>query len=348
MPLPENIFILFYWTAPEGGFFIWGRTLWVSACSDSVCEVEDHSFGLCPTEAGVGDGLAVNAAADRLCAVLDVALYHEALDHALYLMVIASALDDLAYDAGLCERVLAGVCMVGIDDDAGVCKLALIVSVNEVDQVLVVVVRHGLTVFIHIAAQDGMRVGIALRMRLPAAVDEGVLVLCGGDGVEHYREVAARRVLHSDRSLETARGQTVLLILYRTRADSDVCEHIVEVLMCLGIEHLIRAGKAGLAERSHVQLADGDDTLEQVGLCARVGLMKNSLVAVAGRTGLVGVDTGDDVDTVDDLVLKPAQTRDVVDNAVLVVCRAGSDDKQETIVLAGEYLLYLVVSLLYK
>ena len=77
MPLPENIFILFYWTAPEGGFFIWGRTLWVSACSDSVCEVEDHSFGLCPTEAGVGDGLAVNAAADRLCAVLDVALYHE-------------------------------------------------------------------------------------------------------------------------------------------------------------------------------------------------------------------------------------------------------------------------------
>ena len=24
MPLPENIFILFYWTAPEGGFFYMG------------------------------------------------------------------------------------------------------------------------------------------------------------------------------------------------------------------------------------------------------------------------------------------------------------------------------------
>ncbi len=24
MPLPENIFILFYWTAPEGGFFLYG------------------------------------------------------------------------------------------------------------------------------------------------------------------------------------------------------------------------------------------------------------------------------------------------------------------------------------
>ena len=264
---------------------------------------------------------------------------------------ISWLLRPLSMTSRMMRAVRAGPCRSlhgWYDDDAGVCKLALIVGVDEVDQVLVVVVRHGLTVFIHIAAQDGVRVGIALRMRLPAAVDEGVLVLCGGDGVEHYREVAARRVFSFRRETSRAGGQTVLLILYRTRADSDVCEHIVEVLVCLGIEHLIRAGKAGLAERSHVQLADGDDTLEQVGLCARVGLMKNSLVAVAGRTRLVGVDTGDDVDTVDDLVLKPAQTRNVVDNAVLVVCRAGSDDKQETIVLAGEYLLYLVVSLLYK
>ena len=43
----------------------------------------NQAFTFVPSQAGVGDRLAVAASVDRLVAVLDVALDHEALDHAL-------------------------------------------------------------------------------------------------------------------------------------------------------------------------------------------------------------------------------------------------------------------------
>ena len=47
-----------------------------------LCQIIDKPFGLIPTKTGVGYRLAVNlAVGDLLCAVLDVALDHKALDY---------------------------------------------------------------------------------------------------------------------------------------------------------------------------------------------------------------------------------------------------------------------------
>ena len=78
-------------------------------------------------------------------------------------------------------------------------------------------------------------------------------------------------------------------------------------MVVLGVEHLICAGEAGLLERFKMQLAYGDKPLEHIGRAVRVGLMKHSLVAVAGSPRLVGVNSGDDEDLVLDLLLHLTQ-----------------------------------------
>ena len=72
-----------------------------------IGEVEDQPFGLFPAKARVGDRLTVTAAVDRLIAVLNVALDHEALDHALELLVIAARRHDLFDNTRLLKGVLA-------------------------------------------------------------------------------------------------------------------------------------------------------------------------------------------------------------------------------------------------
>ena len=50
-----------------------------------ICYVVYKSLGFLPAETRVGDGFSVNAVSYLLRAVLDVALYHKALEVALYL-----------------------------------------------------------------------------------------------------------------------------------------------------------------------------------------------------------------------------------------------------------------------
>ena len=73
--------------------------------------------------------------------------------------------------------------MVGIDDDAGVCKLALIVSVDEVDQVLVVVVWNIVAMFIDCTTQDGVSQIVSGSVDFPATVNKGVGMLCSIYGI---------------------------------------------------------------------------------------------------------------------------------------------------------------------
>ena len=64
--------------------------------------------------------------------------------------------------------------------------------------------------------------------------------------------------------------------------------------------------------------------------------MQQSLVACAGRAGLVGIDARDDENFVLDLLLHLAQTADIIQHRVGVICRAGADNEQEPVILAGE------------
>ena len=267
---------------------------------------------------------------------LDVALDHQALDHLMQLSVLAAAVENVAGDADLLEVLLAGVGVVGIDNDGRIEQAALLVTLVQADQILIVVVGDGLAGGILIAAHDGVGIGVTLALDLPAAVDEGMLVLSGGDGVHHDRDVAAGGVLHTDGDIQTAGGQTVLLILGRARADCDIREQVGEIAVIFGIEHFIGTAEAVVAQGGHMQLADGDDALEHIGSFVGVGLVEHALVAVAGGAGLIGIDTGDDHHAILHALLYAAQSADVIEYRLAVVGRAGADDEQEFIRFAAE------------
>ena len=80
---PVNAFTVFI----KGGYRI--RPYIYLIISQKISDVKHKSFGLFPAEAGVCDGLAVAALVNLLSAVLDIALDHETLYHALDLIGVA-------------------------------------------------------------------------------------------------------------------------------------------------------------------------------------------------------------------------------------------------------------------
>ena len=77
-----------------------------------VGHVVDELFGLFPAQAGVGDGLSIDALANLLAAVLQIAFDHDALDHGFQLSIVPAAVKHLPGDADLLQILLAGVVVV--------------------------------------------------------------------------------------------------------------------------------------------------------------------------------------------------------------------------------------------
>ena len=83
-----------------------------------LCNIVNQTLRLLPAEAGVGYRLAVNGVvADLLAAVLEIALDHKTLYIRLYLRRLAAAMKYLLAYAYLLLKVLALICVVGINDD---------------------------------------------------------------------------------------------------------------------------------------------------------------------------------------------------------------------------------------
>ena len=95
-----------------------------------------------------------------------------------------------------------------------------------------------------------------------------------------------------------------------------------------------------------MKLTDCNDTLENIGVCGGVGLMKHTLVAVADGSRLVCIDSGDNDYLVRYLIGYLFKSCDVVEHGGFAVCRAGSDYEKELVAFAGENSLYFLVSLL--
>ena len=143
-------------------------------------------------------------------------------------------------------------------------------------------------------------------------------------------------LINADGDIQTAGGQTVLLVLGGTGAHSNIGQKVGEVAVVLGIEHLVGTAEAVVAQGGQMQITDGDDTLEHIGTLVGIGLVEHALVAVARGAGLVGVNAGDDHDLIGHTVLYTAQSSDVIQHRLAVVCRAGADDEQEFIRFAAE------------
>ena len=147
-----------------------------------------------------------------------------------------------------------------------------------------------------------------------------------GDGVHHDGEVAARGVFHADRQVKAAGREPVQLILYRSCADGDIAEHVRQVVVIFRVQHLVRAGKAGLGDHLHVHLAYCYQAAEHIRRAVWVGLMEHALVAVAGRAGLICVNARNDEYFVLNLLLNAAKARNVIEHRILAVGRAGAYD----------------------
>ena len=126
----------------------------------------------------------------------------------------------------------------------------------------------------------------------------------------------------------------MLLVFYGTRSDRHIAEQIGQIAVIGGVEHFLRAGKAGFADDPHMQLTDGYDAVGQILFLFRVGLMKHPFVACTAGARLVGVNTGNDQQTVFDLLVHAGQAVHVFHHGVLPVRGARADQQQQTVILS--------------
>ena len=198
------------------------------------------------------------------------------------------------------------------------------------------VVRQAVSEVVDIASQDGVGQGVAFCADFPAAEQEFLGVLGGGDGVEHDRDIAGRRVFHTDGNTDAAGDHAVELVFDGAGSDGGVGQEIRQVAVDFRVEDFFRAGESRFADDAGVHFADGDNAGQHVFLAFRVGLMEHALVAYADGTRLVGIDAGNDEDSVGDFFLHGGQAMGIVDDGVFVVGRAGPDDEQEAVVFTGQ------------
>ena len=120
----------------------------------------------------------------------------------------------------------------------------------------------------------------------------------------------------------------MLLVLNGTCADGNIRQQVRQITVVFRIEHLVCAGQTSLLNCTGMQLTNGDQTLEHILFLFRIRLVYHALIAFAGGAGLVGVDTRDQDQLICYLFLYLCQTVHVVQNCVLTVGRARSDNQQ--------------------
>ncbi len=228
--------------------------------------------------------------------------------------------------------------MVAVHHHGGVGVLVGGVALGQALQVLVVVVGVGAPIQADVAAEHGVRERVAVTVDLPVAENEGLRSLSSIDRIEHHGGGAGGRVLHAHGRNDAARNQTVLLVLHRAGAHGHVREQVDQVLVVAGVEHLVCGEQAGLLNHAQVHVADSLNAGKQVVGRLGVGVVQQTLVASTLGARLVGVHARNDDELVLDLVGELGQTHGVLDYRVLAVCRAGADDEQAALVLAGKDL----------
>ena len=271
---------------------------------EEIRQLIDQPFALLPAEAGVRDRAAVDAVADFLAAVFQITFDHQAFHQSADILRDVHAVEDVFGDPDLFEVLLAGVGVVAVDDHGRVAEISLFVGVQQVLQILVVVVRMAAAEAVDVAAENRVGVRVACSLDFPSPVDEFLAALGRDHRVHHHGDVSAGGVLHAGRDADPAGHHAMGLILHRAGADGDVAQEVREVAVVFRVEHLFRAGEAGLADHGGMHFPDRDDAGEHVFAFLGIRLVKHAFVAGAFRPGFVGVDAGDDEDPVADFPVR--------------------------------------------
>ena len=233
---------------------------------------------------------------------------------------------DFVGDTNLCHVLLAGVGVVGVNDAGHILKAFFSIAVVESAEILKMVVRDIVAVFIDSTAENSMGQRIAGCFDFPASVDKHLRALGSFNGIKHDGDIAAHRVLHTAWDADTAACETVNLVFYGAGAYSYITEQVREVAVILWVEHFIGTGKAGFFDGSCVELADGNQAFQKIRLLFWVRLVEHALVAFACCPGLIGIDTRYHNDFVGNLLLNPCQTVNVFHDRLFTVCGAWADN----------------------
>ena len=233
---------------------------------------------------------------------------------------------DFVGDTNLRHVLLAGVGVVGVDDAGHILKAFFSIAVVETAEILKMVVRDIVAVFIDSTAENSMSQRIAGCFDFPASVDKHLRALGSFNGIKHDGDIAAHRVLHTTWDADTAACKTMNLVFYGTGTYSYITEQVREVAVILRVEHFIRTGKAGFFDGSCVELADGDQAFQKIRLLLGIRLVEHALVAFACCTWFIGIDTRYHNNFVSNLLLNPCQTVDIFHNRLFTVCGAWADN----------------------
>ena len=128
----------------------------------------------------------------------------------------------------------------------------------------------------------------------------------------------------------------MLLVLNGAGTDCNVGKNIGNIPPVFGIEHFVCSGQSGFFYGTDVHLTHGNQSGEKVRFLFRVRLMDNALVALAGSSGLVGVNSGNQNQLVLYLFVYSGKPVDIIAYGIFVVRGAGSDNNQKFIALSGK------------
>ena len=150
-----------------------------------VCDIVDQSLGSIPAQTWVCDGLSVDVIVDGLIALLDITLYHNALDQLADIIRDIAAVQYLRYDTWLLVELLVGVGVVCIDDAGRIDQIHFLIHFVEQHQVFLVIVWMSLIMFVDCTTQDRVCQWVSVRLNFVLTIQERVVALCCNDRVHH-------------------------------------------------------------------------------------------------------------------------------------------------------------------
>ena len=80
----------------------------------------------------------------------------------------------------------------------------------------------------------------------------------------------------------------------------------------------------------------GNQTFDHVRRFFRIRLGGDTLIALAGSTRLICINTRNDDQTVGNILLDFCEAADIITDSVLPVCGTRSDDNEKTVIFSGD------------
>ena len=97
-----------------------------------------------------------------------------------------------------------------------------------------------------------------------------------------------------------------------------------------------------------MQFSDCNDTLENIRLFVRVGLMKHTFISIAGRSRFICINTRNYKNFFFYLLLHLNKSGDIIKHTVFIICGAWTDYKHKLIRSSAQYIFCFKISRLNK